>query len=40
MTLDFAHAQRAFADTFQAVSIHAIHKGLQSIGVKDNEAII
>jgi hypothetical protein len=28
--LDFAHAQRAFADTFQGVSIHAIRKGLQS----------
>ena len=38
--LDFAHAQRAFADTFQGVSIHAIRKGLQSVGVKDNEAII
>ena len=38
--LDFTHAQRAFADTFQAVSIHAIRKGLQSVGVKDNEAII
>src|SRR3954447_20020925 len=38
--LDFAHAQRAFADTFQGVSIHAIRKGMQSVGVKDNEAII
>ena len=38
--LDFTHAQRAFADTFQGVSIHAIRKGLQSVGVKDNEAII
>jgi hypothetical protein len=38
--LDFAHAQRAFADTLQGVSLHAIHKGLQSVGVKDNEAII
>ena len=38
--LDFAHAQRAFADTFQGVSLHAIRKGLQSVGVKDNEAII
>ncbi len=32
--IDFAHAQRAFADTFQGVSIHAIRKGLQSVGVK------
>jgi len=38
--IDFAHAQRAFADTLQGVSIHAIRKGLQSAGVKDNEAII
>ena len=38
--LDFTHAQRAFADTFQAVSVHAIHKGLQNVGVKDNEALI
>ena len=38
--LDFTHAQRTFADTLQAVSIHAIRKGLQSVGVKDNEAII
>src|SRR5215207_9282223 len=39
-TIDFAHAQRAFADTLQGVSLHAIRKGLQSVGVKDNEAII
>jgi hypothetical protein len=38
--LDFAHAQRTFADAFQGVSIHAIRKGLQNVGVKDNEAII
>jgi hypothetical protein len=30
--LDFAHAQRAFADTFQGVSLHAIRKGLRSTG--------
>ena len=35
--LDFTHAQRTFADTFQAVSIHAIRKGLQSVGVKASE---
>jgi hypothetical protein len=38
--IDFAHAQRVFADTLQGVSLHAIRKGLQSVGVKDNEAII
>jgi hypothetical protein len=38
--IDFANAQRAFADTFQGVSLHAIRKGLQSVGVNDNEAII
>ena len=34
--IDFAHAQRVFADTLQGVSLHAIRKGLQSVGVKDN----
>jgi len=38
--IDFAHAQRVFADTLQGVSLHAIRKGLQSVDVKDNEAII
>jgi hypothetical protein len=38
--IDFAHAQRVFADTFQGVSIHASRKGLLCVGVKDNEAII
>ena len=38
--LDFTHAQRAFVDTLQGVSIHAIRKGLQSVGVKDNEVLI
>ena len=38
--IDFAHAQRAFADTLQGVSLHAVRKGLQSVGVKDNEGII
>ena len=39
-TLDFIHAFRAFSDTFQGVSIRAIDKGLQSAGVKNNEAIV
>ena len=38
--LDFSHATRAFADTLQGVSIHAIRKGLKDIGVKDNEVIV
>src|SRR5215207_7421938 len=28
--IDYAHAQRVFADTMKGVSIHAIRKGLQS----------
>ena len=38
--LDYTHALRAFADTLQGVSIHALRKGLQDIGVKDNEVIV
>jgi len=38
--LDYSHALRAFSDTLQGVSIHAIRKGLQDIGVKDNEVIV
>jgi len=38
--LDFSHAVRAFADTLQGVSIHAIRKGLHDVGVKDNEVIV
>ncbi len=38
--LDFEHAVRAFSDTLQGVSIHAIRKGLQDVGVKDNEVIV
>jgi hypothetical protein len=38
--LDFIHAFRAFVDTLQGVSIRAIHKGLLSAGVKDNEVIV
>ena len=37
--LDFSHATRAFSDTLQGVSIHALRKSLQDIGVKDNEWI-
>ncbi len=38
--LDFMHAFEAFVNTFQGVSIHALHKGFLSIGVKDNEVLI
>ena len=38
--LDYTHALRAFSDTFQGVSVHAVRKGLQNIGVKDNELIV
>jgi len=38
--LDFQHALRAFGDTLQGVSIHAIRKGMQEVGVKDNEVIV
>ncbi len=38
--VDFTHATRAFADTLQGVSIHAVRKGLHEIGVKDNEVVV
>ena len=38
--LDFTHAFEAFVNTMQGVSIYAIRKGLQSVGVKDNEVIV
>ena len=38
--LDFTYAFRAFVDTMQGVNIKAIHKGLLSVGVKDNEVIV
>jgi len=38
--LDFSHAVRAFSDTLQGVSIHAVRKGIASVGAKDNEVII
>lgn len=38
--LDFTHAFEAFVNTFQGVSIAALHKGFQSVGVKDNEVLI
>ncbi|MCO8123135.1 DUF1254 domain-containing protein [Stieleria sp. TO1_6] len=38
--LDFMHATRAFSDTLQGVSIHALREGIASVGVKDNEVIV
>lgn len=38
--LDYMHAIRAFSDTLQGVSIHAIRQGLASVGAKDNEVIV
>ena len=38
--LDYTHALRAFSDTLQGVSIHAVREGLKSIGVKDNEVVV
>jgi hypothetical protein len=38
--VDFTHAYEAFVNTLSGVSIHAIRKGLQSVGVKDNEVIV
>src|SRR5262245_50989201 len=38
--LDFTYAFRAFMDNMRGVSIRAAHKGLESIGVKDNEVVV
>lgn len=38
--LDFTYAYRAFMDNMRGVSIHALQKGMQSIGVKDNEVLV
>jgi hypothetical protein len=38
--LDYTHAFDAFVNTMQGVSIEAVHKGLLSVGVKDNEVIL
>jgi hypothetical protein len=38
--LDFTYAFRAFMDNMRGVSIHALRKGMQSIGVKDNEVLV
>jgi hypothetical protein len=38
--LDFTHAFECFVNTFQGVSMAAIHKGFLDIGVKDNEVLV
>jgi hypothetical protein len=38
--IDFTHAYEAFVNTMSGVSIAALNKGLQSVGVKDNEVIV
>ena len=38
--IDFANAQRAFADTFQGVSLVAARRAFLDAGVKDNEILI
>jgi hypothetical protein len=38
--VDFTHAYNAFVNTMQGVSIHALRKGMLSVGVKDNEVIV
>jgi hypothetical protein len=38
--LNFTYAFQAFVNTYQGVSIRAVHKGLLSIGVKDNEVLV
>jgi hypothetical protein len=38
--LDSTYAFRAFTDNMRGVSIHALRKGMQSIGMKDNEVLV
>src|SRR5678815_4742750 len=38
--LDFTYAFRAFMDNMRGVSIYAARKGMQEIGVKDNEVLV
>jgi hypothetical protein len=38
--IDFTHAYEAFVNTMSGVSINSLRKGLQSVGVKDNEVIV
>jgi hypothetical protein len=38
--LDFTYAYRAFMDNLRGVSVHALRKGMMSVGMKDNEVIV
>jgi hypothetical protein len=38
--LDFTYAYRAFMDNLRGVSIHALRKGMMSIGMKENEVVV
>jgi hypothetical protein len=38
--LDFTHAFRTFTDTLQGVSIAWLRKGMENIGVKENEVLV
>ena len=38
--LDFIYAYRVFMDNMRGVSIQALRKGMQSIGMKENEVLI
>jgi len=38
--IDFTYAYRAFMDNMRGVSIHALRKGMQDIGVKPNEVVV
>jgi hypothetical protein len=39
-SLDLTYAYRAYMDNLRGVSIHALRKGMQDLGVKDNEVLI
>ncbi|HET6564246.1 MAG TPA: DUF1254 domain-containing protein [Xanthomonadales bacterium] len=38
--LDFTYAFRVFMDNLSGVSIHALRKGMQDIGMKENEVLV
>jgi len=38
--IDFTYAYRAFMDNMRGVSIHALRKGMQDIGMKPNEVLV
>ena len=38
--LDFTYAYRVFMDNLRGVSIQGLRKGLDSVGVKDNEVLV